>query len=132
MAQTETPAPAERIAVLLAIEFPGRESIIDCAFFLGSSEGTLEAYRIEVNGVLRDGRDRIESVGRSLVAPVVLLASSLPHQDLRVLPAALLANLDAIVVNVWSVSRSTSELSLTFDAGRSFPEVPWRAKLCLD
>jgi hypothetical protein len=39
----ERPAPPERIAVFERRLFPGRESMIDCAFFLGSSAGTFDA-----------------------------------------------------------------------------------------
>lgn len=65
MAQMETPAPAERMAVLETREFPGSESTIDCAFLLGSSDGTFDAWRVgfratEVVGRVRgivDGRN---------------------------------------------------------------------------
>ncbi len=39
----ESPAVAERIAVLEIREDPGKESMMDCAFLAGSSAGTLEA-----------------------------------------------------------------------------------------
>lgn len=46
MAKMETPAVAERMAVLEINELPGSESRMDCAFFLGSSVvGTLDAER---------------------------------------------------------------------------------------
>lgn len=41
----ERPAVDERMAVFEINELPGRESRIDCAFFLGSSAGTLDADR---------------------------------------------------------------------------------------
>lgn len=70
MAHTEAPAPADRMAVLLARLFPGRLSMMDCAFFLGSSAGTLDAYRaLEIE--VKVGKERIgRVVGRSLLAPI--------------------------------------------------------------
>ena len=65
----ETPVPAERIAVFEINELPGRASIIDCAFFFGSSVGTLEACRVDVKCVVSAGRLRIGALGRSRVAP---------------------------------------------------------------
>lgn len=68
MAATERPAAAERTAVLETAVLPGRESRIDWAFFLGSSEGTLEfrrtAVRLVTAAALRVGR-----VGRNRAAP---------------------------------------------------------------
>ena len=43
MAYVERPAPADKIAALETRLLPGRLSIIDWAFFAGSSAGTLEA-----------------------------------------------------------------------------------------
>ncbi len=69
MAQIETPVPADRRAVFDIRELPGRASMIDCAFFFGSSAGTLEACRIEVRYGARTGRFRIGALGRRRVAP---------------------------------------------------------------
>ena len=69
MAQIETPVPADRRAVFDMSELPGRASIIDCAFFFGSSAGTLDACRVEVRCVVRIGRLRIGALGRRRVAP---------------------------------------------------------------
>lgn len=55
MAAIERPAPAERMAVFEAKELPGNESRIDCAFFFGSSAGTLDADRMDVNEVVSAG-----------------------------------------------------------------------------
>ena len=56
MAAIESPAPAERIAVLDARELPGSESRMDCALFLGSSAGTFDADRVVVRELGRAGR----------------------------------------------------------------------------
>ena len=68
IAQIDNPAPDERMAVFEMSELPGRASMIDWAFFLGSSAGTLEALRHDVTEV-RAGRVRMGSVGRNLAAP---------------------------------------------------------------
>lgn len=65
MAQIETPVPAERMAVLETSEFPGSESTIDCAFLLGSSDGTFDARRVEVRIVEVAGRARGMLDGRN-------------------------------------------------------------------
>ena len=59
----------ERIAVLEISELPGKESSIDCAFFLGSSAGTSDAERKLGTDVVNAGRVRAASVGRSREAP---------------------------------------------------------------
>ena len=46
------------MAVLEISELPGRESRIDCAFFLGSSAGTFDADRVLVMEVVSAGRVR--------------------------------------------------------------------------
>lgn len=69
MAQMETPVPADSIAVFETSELPGSASMIDCAFFFGSSAGTFEACRIEVNCVVRAGRLRTGVLGRRRAAP---------------------------------------------------------------
>lgn len=61
----------ERIAVLEINELPGSESMIDCAFFLGSSTGTFDADRELVRDVVSAGRVRAGRAGRSRDAPVV-------------------------------------------------------------
>jgi hypothetical protein len=68
MAAIERPAPAERIAVFVTREFPGRESRIDWAFLLGSSVGTLETDRIVVRLEAIAGTLR-ETAGRRRAAP---------------------------------------------------------------
>lgn len=75
MAAIESPAPAERIAVLEISELPGSESMIDCAFFLGSSVGTLDANRAEARLVVRAGRFRAGIAGRRREAPVKMSAT---------------------------------------------------------
>lgn len=70
MAQMETPVPAERMAVLETSEFPGSESTIDCAFLLGSSEGTFEARRAGLMAMEAVGRVRGMREGRRERAPV--------------------------------------------------------------
>lgn len=67
MAKIERPAPAERMAVFETRELPGSESIIDWAAFFGSSAGTLDANRVEVNEVVK--AVRIGSAGRRRDAP---------------------------------------------------------------
>lgn len=47
MAQIDSPAPDDRIAVLESSELPGKASRMDRAFLAGSSSGVLEAYRVE-------------------------------------------------------------------------------------
>ena len=64
----DSPAPDERIAVFEMSELPGRASMIDWAFFLGSSVGSLEAWRDDMVGV-RAGSVLIETEGRSLAVP---------------------------------------------------------------
>src|ERR1700733_7534995 len=59
------------MAVLEISELPGKASIIDWAFFLGSSAGTLEAFRAEMICVVRAGRFRIGSVGRRRAVPAI-------------------------------------------------------------
>lgn len=71
MAQTETPAPAESMAVLETSELPGSESTIDCARLLGSSERTFEAKRGEVKETDVAGRVRGIIEGRSRPAPIL-------------------------------------------------------------
>lgn len=70
MAQIEAPAPAERIAVLEISDEPGKASINACAFFAGSSAGTLEACRVDVRVVAKGGRTWEWMAGRSLAAPI--------------------------------------------------------------
>ncbi len=69
MAKTDAPAPAERMAVLEIKELPGRESRMDWAFLAGSSAGTLEAGRVVMRVVAREGRVRAERAGRSRDVP---------------------------------------------------------------
>jgi len=103
MAHTDTPVPADRMAVFEIKELPGRASMIDCAFFLGSSAGTLEAYRMDVSGVVSVGKIRGERVGRSFVAPRQMLVSIGTAKSFKnVIPAALLASRDAMFeLAVW-------------------------------
>jgi hypothetical protein len=70
----ERPAVEERIAVLETRELPGSESRIDCAFFFGSSAGTLDADR-ELEIDVRAGRVRIGSAGRRRAAPTLCQSS---------------------------------------------------------
>ncbi len=69
MAKTDAPAPAERMAVFEIKELPGRESRMDWAFLAGSSAGTLEAGRLLVSVVAREGRVRAGRAGRSREVP---------------------------------------------------------------
>lgn len=85
MAQVARPVPAERMAVLETSEFPGSESTMDCAFLLGSSDGTFEARRagVRVRDVVGRVRGMIE--GRSERAPVAVgqclpLLRRIPYQ----------------------------------------------------
>ena len=70
MAAIERPAPPERRAILEVRDWPGRESMMLLAVFLGSVEGTLLSWRravreVEIAGtVVRAGIE-----GRSLAAP---------------------------------------------------------------
>ena len=59
------------MAVLEIREEPGRASMIDCAFFDGSSVGTLDAYRLEVRLVESGGRVRMGRAGRSRAEPII-------------------------------------------------------------
>lgn len=52
-------------------ELPGRESRSDCAFFLGSSAGTLEEDDRELEIDVRAGRVREERAGRRRAAPTL-------------------------------------------------------------
>lgn len=70
----ERPAVEERIAVLETRELPGSESRIDCAFFFGSSAGTLDADR-ELEIDVRAGRVRVGSAGRRRAAPTLCQSS---------------------------------------------------------
>lgn len=72
MAQMPTPVPAEKMAVFETNEFPGSESTIDCAFLLGSSEGTLEANRAGLRAIEVEGRVRGKTEGRNWRAPVAI------------------------------------------------------------
>ena len=69
IAKAESEAPTDKMAVLEIKEEPGRASIIDCAFFDGSSAGTLDAYRLEVRVVDSGWRVRMGRAGRSRAAP---------------------------------------------------------------
>ena len=69
MAKVDRPAPAERIAVLEIKELPGRESRMDWAFLAGSSAGTLEAGRVVVRVVAREGMVRAGKAERNREAP---------------------------------------------------------------
>ncbi len=71
IAKAEREAPTDKMAVLEIKEEPGRASTIDCAFFDGSSVGTLEAYRLEVRVVESGGRARMGRAGRSRAAPTI-------------------------------------------------------------
>jgi hypothetical protein len=62
------PAPADKMAVLETRLLPGRESRIDSAFFLGSSEGTLEADRVDVREVNTGRVVRDTTTGRERAA----------------------------------------------------------------
>lgn len=64
MAQMERPVPADRMAVLETGELPGRASMMDWAFFEGSSVGVEEAWRVERREVVL-GRARGMREGRS-------------------------------------------------------------------
>jgi hypothetical protein len=57
------------MAVLEMSELPGRESMIDWAFFWGSSAGTFEANRGAVRLAVMEGRLRVTRAGRTRVAP---------------------------------------------------------------
>lgn len=57
------------MAVLETSEFPGRESMIDCALTLGS--GRLDAGRVAVNAVVTAGRVREGTDGRRRAAPTI-------------------------------------------------------------
>ena len=70
MAQIETPAPAERIAVLEINDEPGRASMMDWAFFSGASAGTLDAWRFDMRVVAIGGRLRAGTIGRTRAAPL--------------------------------------------------------------
>lgn len=72
MAQIPTPVPAERMAVLEMRELPGSESTIDCAFLLGSSEGTFDAKRAGLRAIEVAGRVRGRTEGRNWRAPGAL------------------------------------------------------------
>jgi hypothetical protein len=71
MAYMDRAAALERIAVFETRLLPGSASMMDCAFFLGSSAGTPEeAYRV-VETEVSAGRVRRVTAGRSrLPAPV--------------------------------------------------------------
>ena len=70
MAYADRPAPVDKMAVLEAKLFPGNESMIDCAFFLGSSAGTEEAYLAEESGVETARREEAGMEGLSRAAPI--------------------------------------------------------------
>ena len=71
MAKAEREAPTDKIAVLDIKEEPGRASMMDCAFFDGSSVGTLDAYRLEIRVVESGWRVPMGSVGRSRPTPFI-------------------------------------------------------------
>lgn len=82
MAQVEIPAPADRMAVLEMSELPGRASMIDCAFFFGSSTGVVDCWRLRVRGTA--GRERGRADGRSLAAPKEVVSVLIgPRQYMR-------------------------------------------------
>lgn len=92
------------MAVFEINELPGRESRIDCAFFLGSSTGTFEDDREVVRDVVRAGRVREERTGRRRAAPAASVSYGSKVQLLEYIasqfnyiPTALLAKRDAIV-----------------------------------
>lgn len=72
MAQMPTPVPAERMAVFETSEPPGSESTIDCAFLLGSSDGTFDANRAGLRVIEAAGRARGRVEARSGRTPVNL------------------------------------------------------------
>lgn len=85
---------------------PGRESRIDCAFFLGSSvAGTLdEDDRQLVRDVVRAGRVRGMIAGRRRATPGALVSTrpfsnglDLRARSANYIPTAVLAKRDAIV-----------------------------------
>ena len=69
IAKAESEAPTDKMAVFDINEEPGRASIIDCAFFDGSSAGTLDAYRLEMRVEESGGRVRMGKAGRSRAVP---------------------------------------------------------------
>ena len=69
MAKAEREAPTDKMAVLDINEEPGRASMIDCAFFAGSSAGTLDAYRFEMSVEESGGRVRMGRAGRGRAMP---------------------------------------------------------------
>lgn len=92
------------MAVFEINELPGKESRIDCAFFLGSSTGTFEDDREVVRDVVRAGRVREDRTGRRRAAPGALVSHRSKAQLLgyiayqsNYIPTALLAKRDAIV-----------------------------------
>ena len=68
MPHMDTPAPAESMAVLEMMLFPGRESRSDCALDLGSSLGTLDACLAEARQTV-GWNARPLTVGRSKENP---------------------------------------------------------------
>ena len=76
----------DRIALFEISEFPGNESRIDCAFFLGSSAGTLDADRELVSVVVRAGRVREERAGRRRAAARALVSYCLSANWGRMIP----------------------------------------------
>lgn len=64
------------MAVLEMSESPGRASRMDWAFFLGSSAGTLDEWRLpEAARVVMAGTERIEIEGRRRAAPAPVAVS---------------------------------------------------------
>ena len=71
MAAMETPAPAERMAVLLAMLLPGRALRMDDAASSGFFAGVFWARGVVVvNAVTAGAAVRIGRVGRARAAPV--------------------------------------------------------------
>jgi hypothetical protein len=89
------PVPAERIAVFEIRLLPGRASIRDWAFFLGSSEGTLDACLCATMDAV--GRGRTGSEGRGRAAPAgYTQRSQSPVGSKSSVPIALLARREAM------------------------------------
>lgn len=75
----DSPAAEDRMAVLETSELPGRASRTDCAFFLGSSAGTLDDCRWPAAArEVMAGRVRVEMEGRRRAAPAPVARVSRP------------------------------------------------------
>ena len=120
IAYIDTPVPADRMAVLEISELPGKASIIDWAFFLGSSAGTLEAFRAEMICVVRAGRFRIGNVGRRRAVPAInQYGLTTVRRDWEFdLPIAVLASLEAMFVVLLPIEK------LKLDVGNEEFELP--------